>query len=76
MMEDRAVVVEVGASCWIDEPTPRAIPGDHVLVAKFAGYIAETLNPEDVDEQGHRVLYRLINERDIFCKLEAAYANR
>ena len=60
MVEQRAVVVEVGPACWPDEP-PRAKPGDKVLVSKLAGYMA--LGPAD----GKR--YRLVNDRDIFAAI-------
>ena len=60
MMEDRAIVIEAGSQAWSDEKVPRAFPGDHVIIAKFAGYIAEGDDKE---------LYRLVNERDIFCRI-------
>jgi co-chaperonin GroES (HSP10) len=60
LMEDRAVIIEVGSECWKDERTPRALPGDHVLIAKFAGYILE-------GDDG--VMYRLVNSRDVFCRI-------
>lgn len=59
MLEQKAVVIEVGPSCWHDEPHPRAAAGDHVIVTKFAGY---TVIGED------QKVYRLINDRDIFAK--------
>ena len=56
--EQRAVVVEVGATAWNDEPEPRAKPGDKVLITKYAGFMAVgTLDGET---------YRFINDRDIF----------
>ena len=60
MVEQRAVVVEVGPACWPDEPA-RAIPGDRVLISKMSGYMA--VGPAD----GKR--YRLINDRDIFAAI-------
>ena len=60
MVEQRAVVVEVGPACWPDEPA-RAIPGDRVLISKMSGYMA--VGPAD----GNR--YRLINDRDIFAAI-------
>lgn len=62
-MNQRAVVIAVGPSCWFDEPRPRAQPGDHVLVTRFAGYNVF----EDVSADG--VYYRLVNDRDIFAVL-------
>lgn len=61
MVEQRAIVIEVGANCWHDEPEPRAKPGDKVLVARFAGYMAT--GPKDQKS------YRFINDRDIFAAI-------
>lgn len=61
MVEQRAVVIAVGPTCWDDEPCARAVPGDKVLITKFAGYMAA--GPAD----GRT--YRLVNDRDIFCKI-------
>jgi co-chaperonin GroES (HSP10) len=60
MVEQRAMVIEIGPACWPDEPA-RAAPGDLVLISKMAGYMA--LGPAD----GER--YRLINDRDIFARI-------
>ena len=59
MVDNRAVVVAVGPSAWHDEPSPRAAVGDKVLVTKFAGFMAK--GPQDGE------MYRLVNDRDIFC---------
>lgn len=61
MVDHRAVVVAVGPSAWHDEPTPRAVVGDKVLVTKFAGFMAK--GPQDGE------VYRLVNDRDIFCAI-------
>tara|TARA_R110000868_G_scaffold135772_5_gene348371 strand:- start:152 stop:475 length:324 start_codon:yes stop_codon:yes gene_type:complete len=63
MVDNRAVVVEVGANAWHDEPSPRAKAGDKVLVTKFAGFMAGG----DVTADGKQ--YRLVNDRDIFCAI-------
>ena len=63
MIEQRAVVVAVGPMAWLDETEPRAKPGDHVLISKYAGHIAQGL-----DEQS----YRLINANDIFARFTEA----
>lgn len=62
MVEQRAVVVEVGDNCWCDEPAPRAKAGDKVLVSKFAGFMAR--GTRDGEQ------YRFINDRDIFAAIE------
>lgn len=61
MVEQKAIVIAVGDCAWMDEPNPRARPGDHVLVTKFAGYMAMGLL------DGKR--YRLVNDRDIFARV-------
>ena len=58
MMQDRAIVVEVGPEAWCEESEKRAKPGDRVILAAFSGYLLE-------GEDG--VLYRFVNERDIFA---------
>lgn len=61
MVEQRAIVIAVGDSAWIDESKPRAKVGDRVLVAKFAGAMAiGTMDGEK---------YRFVNDRDIFAKI-------
>jgi len=62
IMEQRALVIEAGSSAWEDEKEPRAKPGDKVIVTKMAGYVAQ--GPKDGK------LYRLVNDRDIFCQIE------
>lgn len=62
VIEQRAIVVAVGSSCWIDENEPRAIPGNHVLVSAYAGYMAK--GPKDNEQ------YRFVNDRDIFAVIE------
>jgi co-chaperonin GroES (HSP10) len=62
MADNRAIVVQVGDDAWSDERSPRAKPGDKVLVTKFAGFMA-------VGTQDGQT-YRLVNDRDIFCAIE------
>lgn len=61
MVDNRAVVVAIGPSAWHDEPAPRAQVGEKVLVTKFAGFMAK--GPLDGK------MYRLVNDRDIFCAI-------
>ena len=62
MVETRAVVIEVGPAAWTDEKAPRAIPGDKVLISKFAGAMATgTADGKP---------YRIVNDRDIYCRIE------
>lgn len=61
VMEQRAQVIAVGGEAWSDEKAPRAQVGDKVFITKLAGFIAR--GPKDGK------LYRLVNDRDIFCKI-------
>ena len=61
-MEHRAVVVEIGAEAWIEEKEPRAKVGDKVMITRMAGFVAVG-NDE--------LVYRLVNDRDIFCSVDA-----
>lgn len=62
MVEQRAIVIEVGKFAWHDESEPRASAGQKVLVSKFAGYMVRgTADGEQ---------YRLVNDRDIFAAIE------
>jgi len=62
MVEVFAKVIEVGPEAWKEEKTPRAYPGDKVLVSKWCGHI--TQGPKDGK------LYRLVNAEDIFCGVD------
>ena len=59
-LEVRAVVVEVGAHCWPDEPA-RAKAGDKVFVSKLSGFTARGTKDG--------ALYRFVNDRDIFAAI-------
>jgi len=63
MVEQRAIVISVGACAWDDEPGPRAVAGDCILMTKFAGYMA--VGPDDNKQ------YRLINDRDVFARISS-----
>lgn len=67
VMEQRAIVVEAGGEAWADEKAPRALPGDKVVVTKMAGYM--------IVSQKDKQLYRLVNDRDIFCVIEEGAKN-
>lgn len=60
MLEQRAVVIELGEHAYPDEPQ-RCKPGDKVLVARMSGYLA--VGPAD----GKR--YLMVNDRDIFAQI-------
>lgn len=74
MVDNRAIVVEVGPVAWKDEgywktylwgflrrwvQVDRAKVGDRIFVTKFAGFMAK--GPADGEQ------YRLVNDRDCFC---------
>ena len=58
MLEQQAVIVEVGPVAWPDEP-PRAKVGDTVMISRMAGVAA--VGPAD------GLAYRFVNDRDIFA---------
>ena len=62
VLENRVTVVEVGPAAWSDEPSPRAKPGDVVLITKHAGNVATGADGR---------LYRMINAREIYCTVDA-----
>lgn len=62
VLEQRAVVIEAGPVAWAEEPNPRAMAGDKVLVSAYAGYMAKGI------KDGEQ--YRFVNDRDIFARIE------
>lgn len=60
-MEQRCRVVAVGAAAWEDEKEARAKPGDKVIITRLAGYVAAGKDKKT---------YRMINDRDVFCRIE------
>ncbi len=62
MIEQRAVIVDIGPHAWHDEPSPRAKIGDKVLVSAYAGYMAKGT--------ADGLQYRFVNDRDIFALIE------
>jgi co-chaperonin GroES (HSP10) len=61
MAENRAIIVAVGNAAWDEEPEHRAVPGDKVLITRYAGVMAR--GPADGE------IYRLINDRDVYCRI-------
>lgn len=62
MIETRARIVDIGPAAWIDEPQPRALPGEIVLISKYDGTMV--ISPRN----GKR--YRLVNDKAIYCGTE------
>ncbi len=63
VLENRVVVIEVGPYAWHTEPSPRAKPGDVVLITKHSGFVASGADGK---------LYRMVNDREIFCCIDTA----
>ena len=63
-VDQRMRIIAIGANAWHDEPRRRAEIGEIVLVTKFAGYMVK--GPKDGQ------IYRLVNDRDIFCAITEA----
>ncbi len=61
LLENRAVVVEIGPAAWPDEPQ-RAEIGEKVFIARFAGFTATGTKDGET--------YRFVNDNDIFAVLE------
>lgn len=61
-VDQRAIVIDIGPECWLEERNPRARVGEKVLVSAFAGYMAT--GPKDKQQ------YRFVNDRDIFAGIE------
>lgn len=55
-------IVEIGPSAWMDEPIPRALPGEMVTISKFAGAIL-------VGKDGKP--YRVVNCDDVYCRRDS-----
>jgi co-chaperonin GroES (HSP10) len=60
-------IVEIGPSAWMDEPTPRAFPGEMVCISKFAGAIV-------VGKDGKP--YRMVNADDVYCRRDSDWPKR
>lgn len=58
ILENRVRVIEIGSSAWDGEREPRAEIGDIALVTRLAGFRKKGNDGK---------LYRLVNDRDIFC---------
>lgn len=61
-LETKARIVAIGDLAWKDEPFPRAKVGDLVLLANYSGILVT--GPKD------GVIYRMVNDRDIYCEFE------
>ena len=58
MLEEKGLLVEVGAAAWLDEPEPRAYVGDIVLISKWCGTLITGKDGQT---------YRMCNADDVYC---------
>lgn len=63
LVDTKVRVLEVGPAAWKEEEQPRAKPGDVVFITKMAGYITQGADGK---------VYRLVNDRDVFCRVKGA----
>lgn len=61
MLEDRGIVIAIGAACWLGEPEPRARLGDKVYVPYLSGKMI--VGPADGKH------YRMVNDNDIYAQI-------
>ena len=57
----KGTVVELGNTAWLDQPSPWAKVGDHVIFGKYSGLIYQG----DDDKE-----YRIINDLDVVAKVD------
>ena len=60
LQDQRAVVLDIGAAAWCDEPEARCQIGDRVLISRYAGQLITGLDGKK---------YRLVNDKDIGCRI-------
>jgi co-chaperonin GroES (HSP10) len=52
----KGTIVEVGNTAWLDQPSPWANEGDHVIFGKYSGLIYQGADEKE---------YRIINDLDV-----------
>ena len=57
----KGTIVELGNSCWHDQPEPWAAVGDHVIFGKYSGLIYKGADEKE---------YRIINDLDVVAKVD------
>ena len=57
----KGTIVEIGNSCWHDQPEPWAQVGDHVIFGKYSGLIYKGADEKE---------YRIINDLDVVAKVD------
>lgn len=69
LLEDRAIVIEIGAEAWSDEKQPRCRVGDKIYIPYMAGRTLAS------DQTADGQLYRLINDRDVIAVIRKERAD-
>jgi co-chaperonin GroES (HSP10) len=52
----KGTIVELGNTAWLDQPSPWASEGDHVIFGKYSGLIYQGADEKE---------YRIINDLDV-----------
>jgi chaperonin GroES len=52
----KGTVIEIGSSCWHDQPEPWAEVNDHIIFGKYSGLIYKGADGQE---------YRIINDLDV-----------
>ena len=62
MVETVVRIIAVGPQAWSKYSSPWAKVGDKVMISKWTGHLC--VGPKDGKQ------YRMVNQEDIFCKIE------
>ena len=57
----KGTIVETGDSVWLDQPSPWAKVGDHVIFGKYSGLIYDGADEKE---------YRIINDLDVVALVD------
>lgn len=57
----KGTIVEIGDSAWLDQPSPWAKVGDHVIFGKYSGLIYDGADEKE---------YRIINDLDVVALVD------
>ena len=57
----KGTIVELGNTAWLDQPSPWANEGDHVIFGKYSGLIYKGADEKE---------YRIINDLDVVALVD------
>ncbi len=57
----KGTIVELGNTAWLDQPSPWANEGDHVIFGKYSGLIYQGTDNKE---------YRIINDLDVVALVD------